>query len=172
MINNLAKILFLLFLVVSHKPLSAQFINLQITIEPELSAQVEQVLDFGQVVSNSGVMQIELGDLNTGIFSIRAIRSQSLYIELNHPDFLTRENNPSDQIPLELNVSYNNSGNDNISKSQILADRSGTITIGGSENNSENFWRKLYLYVYGSIDVGNIPNGLYKGDVTLFVSYD
>tara|TARA_R110002110_G_scaffold63061_3_gene175541 strand:- start:9743 stop:10189 length:447 start_codon:yes stop_codon:yes gene_type:complete len=147
--------------------------NIQISIEPELSAEVEQVLNFGQVVSNSGISEIKLGDLNTGIFGIRAIRSQSLQIELNYPDYLVRENNPNDQIPLDLQISYNNSGSNNASKTKILPNRMGNLIVGGSTvNDSGNFWRKLYLYVYGTIDVGDIPNGLYEADVTLFVSYD
>lgn len=172
MTDTFNKILILLSIIVLPHTISAQFINLQITIEPELSAEVEQVLDFGEVISNSGIKEIQLGDLNTGVFSIRAIRSQSLYIELNHPDALYRKNNQIDQIPLQLQVSYNNTGSNNISNAQLLEGSSGTLTVGGSENSSGNFWLKLYLYVYGYIDVGNIPNWVYEGDVILFVSYD
>lgn len=172
MTSSLSKILFILIGFSIPLSLSAQFINLQITIEPELSAEVEQVLNFGEVVSNSGIKEIQLGDLNSGVFSIRAIRSQSLYIELNYPDALFQENSQTNPIPLQLQVSYNNSGSNNISNAQLLQGRSGTLTVGGAESNTRNFWLKLYLYVYGYIDVGNIPNGVYKGDVTLFVSYD
>ena len=172
MIRTFAKILSLFFVLILPQALSAQFMNIQISIEPELSAEVEQVLTFGNVISNSGILEIKLGDLSTGIFSIRAIRSQSLYIQLIHPNALLRVNNPTDQIPLSLQISYNNSGNNNVSNAQVLEGSSGAIIIDGSEKNSGEFWLKLYLYLYGYIDVGNVPNGIYKGDVVLFISYD
>ncbi len=172
MINKFSTIILFVSGIILPQTLSAQFINLQITIEPELSAEVERVLNFGEVVSNSGIKEIKIGDLNTGVFSIRAIRSQSLYIELNYPDALSLENNEKDNIPLQLKAAYNNSGNNNIANAQDLPNNSGVLLVGDLNNNSESFWHKLYIYVYGYIDVGNIPNGVYKGDLVLFISYD
>lgn len=162
----------LFLIIVTSNYSSAQFINLQITIEPELSAQVEQPLTFGQMISNSGIQEIEIGDLNMGVFSIRAIRSQSLFLELNHPNALTSRNNNGELIPLDLEIAYSNNGSNNVSDAQVLTNKAGAIKIANSNNNSGSYWRILYVYVYGAIDVGNIPNGIYTGDVTLFVNYD
>ncbi|MFA5667816.1 MAG: DUF4402 domain-containing protein [Balneolaceae bacterium] len=172
MINRSTKVLLILLGAILPQSLFAQFINLQITIEPELSVEVERALDFGQVISNSGIKEINIGDINTGIFSIRAIRSQSLYFELTYPDALFMVDNRIDNIPLKLQTSYNNSGDINISNAQILSNNSGIINVGGTTNNSGALWRKLYLYVYGSIDVGNIPNGVYSGTIVLYIDYD
>ncbi|HCT52926.1 MAG TPA: hypothetical protein DF712_10735, partial [Balneola sp.] len=53
-------ILFLSFIAFNNS-VNAQFINLQLRIEPELSATVEQSLDFGTQVTNFGTRTIALG---------------------------------------------------------------------------------------------------------------
>lgn len=104
----------------------AQFINLQIRVEPELSATVEQDLNFGQLVVNSGPSIIELGDINMGIFNIRSYYTQNVFVQLQVPDALTHINPAiNDVIPLELGVAYNNSGTRNLDESIILSENFG-----------------------------------------------
>lgn len=157
--------------------LKAQFINLQIRVEPELSATVEQDLNFGQLVINSGPSIIELGDVNMGIFNIRSYYTQNVFIQLDVPEALTH-NNPAvnDVIPIELGVAYNNSGNRNVDNSVILNENFGFLPIynpasTGFTTNTE-IWQEMYLYVFGSILVGNINEGEYNGEVTLLIEYD
>jgi hypothetical protein len=164
------------FVLSSSLHVSAQFINLQLKIEPELSATVEQNLDFGTVVTNSGEKFINLGDLSMGVFSIKAINTQSLYIELNAPDYLVNTNPlQNSRIPLNLNISYNNMGIDDASSSTPMDDNSIYVKVyEESDGNiiNQDVWQIMYLYVYGSINVGNIPNGDYYGEVVLYVDYD
>lgn len=152
-----------------------QFINLQLRVEAELSATVEQDLDFGTQITNSGRTEIQLGDVNMGVFSIRAFRTQNVYINLEYPDVLTSSEPQVDaQIPLELNLSYNNSGTNTISNSTPLPANNGMVSVHEStrfEFDNE-IWKELFIYVYGAIDVGNIPNGIYTGDIILSVDYD
>lgn len=153
----------------------AQFINLQLKVEAELSATVEQDLDFGTQITNSGRTEIQLGDVNMGIFSIRAFRTQNVYINLEYPDVLTPTQAQVDaEIPLELNLSYNNSGTSTVSNSTPLPSNNGMVSVHEStqfEFDNE-IWKELFIYVYGAIDVGNIPNGIYTGDIILSVDYD
>jgi hypothetical protein len=157
--------------------INAQFINLQIRIEPELSATVEQDLNFGQLVINSGPSIIELGDLNMGIFNIRSYYTQNVYIQLDVPEALTH-NNPAvnDVIPIELGVAYNNSGERNVDNSIVLNDNSGFLPIYEAATtgftSTTDIWQEMYLYVFGSIIVGNINEGEYNGEVTLLIEYD
>jgi hypothetical protein len=63
-------------------PASAQFLNIQIDVDPEVETLVEQDLDFGQVVAGSGFQPIPPGSPSMGIFRIRALRTQRLLISL------------------------------------------------------------------------------------------
>lgn len=154
---------------------SAQFINLQLTVEPELRATVVQSLDFGTQITNSGRTEIQLGDANMGIFSVRAFHTQNIYIELQYPDAL--ENNEpgvTAGIPLELGMAYNNSGSNNPQNSTTLPLNEGLVSI--TQNTTPELeaevWKQMYIYVYGSIVIGNIPNGVYTGDIVLSLDYD
>lgn len=153
----------------------AQFLNFNLVVETELSATVEQDLGFGSLVVNSGVNNISLGDPGMGVFSIRAIYTQNIYINLEFPDQLEPEGSTStDFIPLDLRLAYNNSGSDNIRRARPLVGNSGFVAV--SENTSssqqQSVWRELYIYVYGSIDIGNIDSGNYSATVQLKIDYD
>ncbi len=164
---------FILFLFHA-KVLTAQFINLQIQVESEISTTVEQDLDFGSLVSNVGEQTIELGDVRMGIFSIRAYHTQTIFVQLNTPEFLSHPNPAvSENIPLYLNVAYNNSGVNDSNRSIPLQGNSGYIEMSPSTTTRTNdIWKIFYLYIYGYIDIGNIPNGEYSGSVQLVVAYD
>lgn len=175
MIKRLPLILICFFTLFGSTTSFAQYINLRLTVEPELRASVLQPLDFGVQVTNSGRTEIQLGDANMGVFSIRALYTQNVYIELQYPDAL-KNNEPgvTANIPLELNMSYNNTGSDNPQNSTPLPLNSGLVSI--AENTSpepdDEVWKQMYIYVFGSIEIGNIPNGLYTGDIILSLDYD
>ncbi len=152
-----------------------QFINLQLRVEAELSATVEQNLSFGTQITNSGRKVIQLGDVSMGIFSIRAFRTQNVYINLEYPDALiATQAQIDDEIPLELNLSYNNTGKNTISNSTPLPANNGVVSVHESTQPEldNELWKELFIYVYGAIDVGNVPNGIYTGDIVLSVDYD
>lgn len=153
----------------------AQFINLELVIEPELSASVQQSLGFGTLIINSGMTTVNLGDPGMNVFIIRAIYTQNIYINLEFPEELTAVGSPSDNIvPIDLKLAYNNSGSDNIRYSRPLVANNGFVSV--SENTSstaeQSIWRELYVYVYGSVVVGNIDSGTYEGTVLLSIDYD
>ncbi|HAW79369.1 MAG TPA: hypothetical protein DCX27_06395 [Balneola sp.] len=167
-------ILFLSFSAFNNS-VNAQFINLQLRIEPELSATVEQSLDFGTQVTNFGTRTIALGDINMGIFSIKAYHTQSVIITLDTPEALTSINPAIDDlIPLDLEIAFNNTGVNNASNATILENKSGFISIydGDEEISQSEIWKEMYLYIYGSIEIGNIRNGVYTGDIILSIEYD
>lgn len=172
--TKICSILICAFLCNTHT-VHAQFINLQIKIEPELSATVEQDLDFGTQISNSGRTEIQLGDVNMGVFSIRAFHTQNVYLNLQYPSLLTN-NDPAVNatIPLELNIAYNNTGTNAIESAVQLAGNNGLVSVHERTElrNRNDIWKQLYLYIYGAIEVGNIPNGVYTGDIVLSVDYD
>ena len=167
----------LLIILASIEPANGQFINLQIKVESELSATVEQDLDFGELIINSGASFINLGDVNMGIFNIRAYYTQNVFVQLDYPRALTHTN-PSviDEIPINLEIAYNNSGTRNINDSEILENNLGYLPVFSATNdelnNTTEVWKELFLYVYGSIIVGNINEGEYSGEILLLIEYD
>lgn len=175
---NSRVILFLIFvLIFSSESVKGQFINLQIRVEPELSAQVEQNLDFGSIISNSGEKNISLGDLNMGVFNVRMLTAQNVFVELLFPDnLISITPGNSAQIPINLEMAYSDNGI-NDSRYAVPIPAQGKLLVPPAENtiqqrSASDVWREIYLYVYGSIIVGNVPNGEYVGDVTIILNYD
>src|SRR5690554_834628 len=164
----------LFFLLISQTT-TAQFINLNFTVKSELSVTVQQHLNFGSVVSNSGEHSINLGDLNAGIFAIRAYHTQNIFVEMNTPKFLVNENiNSTDQIPITLHASYSNSGLNNPKSSTSLINNTGYLPIHQNNVNTveSDIWQEMFIYIYGTLNVGNISNGTYSGEVVLYIEYD
>lgn len=175
MINIFRYILILFFIALFSQSSFSQFINLQIRIEPEITAKVEQPLTFGQLVTSSGQKIIGLGDINMGVFSIRALYTQSIYLSLSAPPALTHSNPAiSDNIPIDLSLAFNNSGRNNTNNAIELQNDFGYLKVyeNSAISRPENIWQELYLYVYGTIDVGEIAFGEYSSDITLIIEYD
>lgn len=160
----------------SSQPLLAQFLNLDLVIEPELSTSVIQDLDFGTIISNTGEVSIELGDSDMGVFSIRSFRAQWVHLSIDVPESLSSLTNDSnDIIPISINSSYNNSGNNEVENSSYMNGNSVYIPVhNGNQvlNRNANYWTQLYVYIYGSIIVGDIPNGIYEGSIVLNIEYE
>ncbi len=154
----------------------AQFLNFQISIEPELSATVERELNFGTVITNSGEKYIELGDVDMGIFRIRAYYTQNIFVSFTPPEAL-RHINPAvdEEIQLDLNIAYNDISR-NVRDALKLDDNIGFLSFDSNFNvntaRTSDVWEEIELYVYGSINVGNIPNGIYEGNAILNIDYD
>ncbi|RNC85720.1 MAG: hypothetical protein ED557_02805 [Balneola sp.] len=167
--------LFLLGLV--PESLFAQFINLQIRIEPELSATVEQELDFGSFDINAGEQSIGISDVNAGLFSVRAYYTQNVFIELILPDELTHINPAiSHVIPIDLQIAYNNKGNRSSREAVVLENNKGLLPINEYgdviSSNSPEIWKEMFLFVFGSIYVNDIASGIYESDIVLSIEYD
>ncbi len=149
----------------------AQFVNIEFEIEPELSASVEQNLSFGEQIAGAGQIDINLGDLNVGIFSIRAINTQSLHVMLNYPESLINSSNfTGDGIFLNLKLAYNIDEN-NARTSTTLPNSLGLINLNEHQTNDSDIWKLVYIYVFGSIEIGNVSPGIYEGNIHLNIEY-
>jgi hypothetical protein len=155
----------------------AQFVNIQLTIEPELSATVVTELNFGTIITNSGERQVELGDPNMGVFTVRGFKSQKVFVSATFPEALEHENpDISANIPIDLTLSINNSGVNEYENSFQIENLNTLVDIHdpskSTSNSNTNVWETMYIYVFGSIFIGNIPNGTYDGNIMLTVQYD
>lgn len=163
------------FLVCFFLPIQAytQFMNLQIEVEPELSVTVLQPLDFGTVVINSGITEITPGDPSMGVFSIDAMNTQQLLVSFNKPAALTSRNpGQTGSIPIEINTSYISYNNDSVQLSTPIRRNPESFTISAAPDRASDTWSRAYIYVYGSVDVQNIPEGQYTGELIINVTYE
>lgn len=150
---------------------AAQFLNLQIEVDPEMDIVVERPLDFGQIIANTGLVQIDLGHPGMGIFAIRAIRTQRMFLSLRQWGYLEHPE-LDDRIPVELMLSYNENGINDFRESRPVESDSEEIIIQPSPGSPDDTWSTAYLYVYGNIDVANIPAGMYTGNAVLHIEYE
>lgn len=171
----------ILFTIVSssfNQEANGQFLSLQLNIEPELRTTIEQELNFGVIPSNAGQVNVSLGDLNMGIFRIRAFRTQNIYLTLDHPNALIHENESNDdEIPLELFLAYSYSNNEDYLRAIEIPDNQTYLPI--TENLSDRLtsssvdnWKELSLFLYGTLTVNNIAAGQYFAYATLVIDYD
>lgn len=155
----------------SFSTVTAQFLTLEIEVEPEVGAAVERTLDFGQIFPMSGIVEFNLGDPGMGVFSIRAIRTQRLLVSIDTPDFLTHQDVEA-TIPIALSLAATDFGVDDYRLAEPLLASPVEIELSPPPDRPQSEWSAAFFYVYGWIDVGNVPDGVYTGEVVLNVEYE
>jgi len=178
------KIVFLILIPALGYPQTIQF---SIYVEDELTASQESDMQFDQVVSGQGLTQINPGDAGMGVFSITGNEDLDVIVTLDAPAQLTNTTSPSDIIPItEFSWAYQNNGAGmyNINRAKIVPGNSARFQMkertGGPPGPPPTPQRSnytptdvtAYIFVFGAIDVGDVPTGLYAGTVTLTVEYD
>ena len=149
--------------------LSAQFVQLRLDIKPKTTVNAKQMLNFGSLPVNSGTTTINLGDPNMGIFNMRAIKYQTLLISYKKPFQLNHRNTEIEEhLPLQLDIDLGYS-NDRFNDTSTLSETLQMITV--KENNDKSFWNMLYMFLYGSVTVGDVPTGRYTNDVLINIHY-
>lgn len=165
----LVALLFALGCLILPQLTNAQFIDLQLEVDSEVTTSTEQPLDFGTLTTNTGHSAIGLGSIKMGVFSISALENQVLLVTLDKPTELHHANPAiEDVVPLELHARFGYSSQD-YQSSYPLAETTTNIKV---ETNPEpGPWNTIYLFIYGSVNIGNIPDGLYSNDIVLDVEY-
>jgi len=164
-------LLFFFAFLLPHSCLMAQFLDMQLDIEPELTVSVLQPLNFGTVITNSGITSVSPGEPGMGVFTIDAINTQKLLLHFEKPDELTHEEN-EDSIPVEINASFTEYDRDNAVLAQPIVNNPEEIILRPLPGNETGVWSKSYIYIYGNITVGNIPEGIYSGELVLNITYE
>ena len=177
--------------------LQAQMLAFNIEAPPELTVTVmsDGVLDFGNLMQNQGLVQIQLMDPDTEIISIEGDSRCSVNVNITSTDL---QLNP-DLLPYSLGAAYSNEGG-NVDKTQAQ----NNIFSGNNTNSASTTFRldgtrgqgggppcggtagppgkgppgqgpgstTAYLYIFGDITVGNVRAGTYTGTINVNVSYD
>ncbi|MDZ7757835.1 MAG: hypothetical protein U5K35_15645 [Rhodohalobacter sp.] len=151
----------------------SQSLNVQIDVNPEVQTTVERNLDFGQVITGMGLQSIPPGSNNMGIFRVRALRTQRVILQMDADEALLHENpDVLDSIPIDLQAAYTNFGMEDFELSTPLSGIGESIVLETSMNNPSSEWSSLYVYVFGNVDIGNVREGVYTGEVILTVIYE
>ena len=162
----------LLFLIFPLQGFS-QSLNVQIDVTPEVQTTVVKDLDFGQVIAGLGSQSIPAGSPNMGIFRVRALRTQSVILQMDADEELLHEDpDVLDSIPIELQAAYTNFGMEDFELSTPLNNLGESIVLQSSNSNPSSEWTSLYIYVFGDVDIGNVREGVYTGEVILTVIYE
>lgn len=153
-------------------------------------------LDFGTVVSGSGTHSL---DINNGkVVTITGVRYLDVIVEVNAPNSLYLNGNqgnsgdPQKSIPFTLQAAYaNGKGTPNVGQAKFITNISNNYFIvrfpvldrqhappGPPPPPPTNAFDQskvedtAYLYLYGSINVGNVDAGPYSSQITVTISYD
>lgn len=154
--------------------LQAQFVTIQIEIEPEVKAEVKQNLNFRRIVQLSGVNRVELGDPQMGIFSITGLYNMPVNLSFNIPEALYSESaEAGEEMPLDISVAYNNSGTDDYRTATLIESQNINLVMGADIPGqlSEESWHTLYIYMFGEIYAGDISLGEYSNEIILEVNH-
>ncbi|MGD8749357.1 MAG: hypothetical protein PVI44_12915 [Balneolaceae bacterium] len=153
-------------------------------------------LDFGSIVSGSGNYSL---DINNGkIITITGVKYLDVIVEVTASNSLYLNGNQGNSgnvqksIPFTLQAAYANSkGTPNVGQAKFITNISNNSFIkrfpilerqnqppGPPPPPPTNAFQQsqveetAYLYLYGSINVGNVDAGPYSSDITVTVNYD
>lgn len=152
-------------------------------------------LSFGKLTKNSGLHTVDIN--NAKIVSITGVKYLDIILEINGEPSLYLNGNPANAgdpqktIPLTLEAAYaNNKGTPTISNATIInmVNNSATVRIPILERQNlapgpppapptNSFDQSLveetaYLYLYGSINAGEVNSGSYESTITITINYD
>ncbi|NQV49652.1 MAG: hypothetical protein HQ507_04110 [Candidatus Marinimicrobia bacterium] len=164
--------------------IQAQVIQFSVHVASSLNASKDQDMDLGTAISGSGLSQVNLGDPGMGIFSITGNEELDVIVTLTAPANLTHTGASADVIPFTLEFAYANRGVNDVN--QAVAGTGGTARFQMRQRDSGPAGapptppsahytaanETAYIYIYGSMTVGNIDPGTYSGDVDLTITYD
>lgn len=165
--------IFLGILLVSPGLSRAQFLSIELDVVPEISVDVQRNLDFGIIIPGQGWSEVRQSGARAGMFRIKALNSQEVFITLQAPEYLSHSNpGYTDRLPLQLEFAYN-TGNSPDQNGATPIKESGKRLVLGKNGSSEDeiSWNYAYIYVFGRIMVGNVTPGEYQGELSLTVEY-
>lgn len=187
-----------LFVATFFAPVDAQEINFG-EFSSEYSVTLSELspaedLEFGTVIQNEGPKSVTLQDAK--VLMIEGVKYLDVIVDVNADNYLFLDNDIScngsntNCIPFTLQAAYANRGNNNTNQATLMQVASNVasaqfpILARGNQPpgppptpvyegyNPAAFNETAYLYIYGSLNVGNVDAGSYSGSITVTVSYD
>jgi hypothetical protein len=193
--KKILSILFSGLMLLNFSAVQAQEINFGEYTSHIITIQVgPEGLDFGPLTSGSGVNSIAL--IDAFVVEVTGLRFLDVFVEITADEKLLLDGNaacdsdPACNIPFTLQANYNNRGLDDFAASTPFV-VSGNISTARfpvlrrtqgpagpppppptASFNPVPFEENFYIYLYGSLNVGNINAGNYTGEITITISYE
>lgn len=151
-------------------------------------------LEFGTLINSEGMVNIPLS--SSKVLTVEGVRYLDVIVTVTAEQYLLLdddlacETNPSCRLEFTLNAAYANRGVNSTSQATVMTGtqlvQNGQFQIRKRGNappgppptpvyegyNPALFNDTAYLYIYGSVDVGDIDSGAYSSDITVMISYD
>ena len=158
---------------------NAQVMRLEFNVESELFTEQLQELFFGDRLPMAGLISVPLGDPDMGIYRITGSANLILDVDVTTPGRLVHVNEEFADffIPLELGFAYANREENNIEHAILFEGSLATYPITTLFDNTIVDPTQAiplvnsYLYVFGSIEIGDIPQGIYEAEVVISIEY-
>ena len=151
-------------------------------------------LEFGTVIQGEGLKNVNL--INSKVLMIEGVKYLDVIVDItadNHlflsGDIACNGGN-TNCIPFELQAAYANQGDNdtneailmqvasNVATAQFPILARGNLPPGPPPTpvyegyNPALYNETAYLYIYGSLNVGNVDAGSYSGNITITITYD
>ncbi|MFU8811903.1 MAG: hypothetical protein ACNA78_02990 [Balneolaceae bacterium] len=150
----------------------AQFLSVQLEIPAEVETLVDRPLQFGTVISGGGLRRIPLGSQDMGVFRLRILNTQQIIIELQpSEEFTSTSPNSTSAIPFQMDAAVT-VGVNNYRQSRPLHPGQNMVAIEQPAQLRNPEWINAFVYIFGAIEVGDIPEGVYTGEIVLTVFYE
>ena len=132
-----------------------------------LSLYVDRELNFGSAVASSGPRSVAITDAAAGKVTISGQSNKTVYVTLTPPPWLL---GVSDSVSYAPGAGYNATADDPATAT-IWTTPSGLQSGFRLKANRTNQTAQAFVYVFGSVNVGNVPPGVYSGTYLVSVSY-
>lgn len=169
-----------------------QYGNYSLTI----SELTNDDLDFGRIVTNTGSYSVNIN--NAKVVSITGVKYLDVIVEVTAENSLYLNGNPANAgnpqktIPFTLEAAYaNNKGMPNVGEATFITNITNNSFIKQfpilerqhqppgpppppptKAFDQSKVEETAYLYLYGSINVGNVNAGNYSSQITVTINYD
>lgn len=149
-------------------------------------------LSFGLVIKNEGQVSRSISEAK--VITITGFKFLDVLVDISGDPYLLLNSgcatDPSCRMPFTLQAAYANMGANDVGEARIITVSGNSATARfpilhrqsgppgppptpqTEDFNPAAFEDTAYLYLYGSIDVGNIDSGTYNAQITVTVVYD
>ena len=146
---------------------SAQTRSVSIGVAVGLSVYADKGLNFGNAVAGTSIDSVTITDAAAGKVTISGQFNKTVYVTLTLPVSLI---NGSNSIPYTPGAGHNNTA-DAPASATIWTTPSGTQTGIRLRANRSGQTAGAFVYIFGSVNVGTVPPGIYTGTYLVSVSY-
>ncbi len=152
----------------------AQQMHFHLVVEHEFAVTNFQYPDFGMVIAGSGWVYLAVDSELAGFFSISATENVPLIATIQAPERLVRDSTNS--IPLHLEAAYVRDGQINPALAEPFVNNRASFTLSNrgmliDENYTWLRELKAFVFLYGTVYVGDVEPGVYYGEVMISLEY-